>query len=295
MYVGLSFRSLHASCFSLARSDSGRSLIARSTFRHNNNLSRQSDFPATMMASTTKDRDESYNVGQADIGAQNEEKKIVIPKNKSWRELLEISSNLTRNIRGSNYVQLASVDPKTNEPRCRSVVFRGFLEPPKGHPLYIDCSHLPCVFRMITDQRSRKVDQVMGNSNRTAELLWWFPKTSEQYRVRGELIFVGSGRFDYDSDEFLRDARVEQWKNLRDSAQESYFSEPIPGEVFEGDGSQPARSTKKGDQEKGSPPDNFLLMLLLPKHVDYLLLSPMYRQIDELDASGSWRSQRVNP
>ena len=121
-----------------------------------------------------------YGVGQADIGDASPDKDLA--EGKSWRELIEISSAKSRKIRGSNYVQLATVDPETNAPRCRCVVFRGFQKLPENHPCSNQFLGMSCVMRMITDARSQKVRE-----SRAAELLWWFPKSSEQYRVRGSL------------------------------------------------------------------------------------------------------------
>ena len=46
--------------------------------------------------------------------------------------------------------------------------------------------------RMITDLRSEKVKELTAFPDRnTAELLWWFQKSSEQYRIRGNVELVG--------------------------------------------------------------------------------------------------------
>lgn len=240
------------------------------------------------------------NVGQADIGEENDismqeafnnDSDVVI---KSWRTLLEVSSAKSRKIRGSNYVQLATVDPKTNEPRCRCVVFRGFLKVPHGHSCSTMCDELSCVMRMITHVQSNKVQQVVAHPSKAAELLWWFPKTSEQYRIRGELFFVGAGQFDRDDDNDLAIARKEQWGNLSDSARESFFANEKPGEAYTGESSDVPSGGRSQDGKVLPPPDTFLLMILLPKYCDYLRLTNMYRQVDEL-VDGKWQSLRVNP
>jgi pyridoxamine 5'-phosphate oxidase len=236
----------------------------------------------------------SYNVGQADIGNDNQDEADSYSSEiKSWRYLLETSITKSRKIRGSNYVQLATVDPASNEPRCRSVVFRGFLKLSEGHSCLVKCDDLPCVMKMCTDRRSEKVDQVMAHPTKAAELLWWFPKSSEQYRIRGALLFVGGGEFDRDNDRDLAIARKELWGNLSDAARESFLSQDKPGAAYARDSSVPTG----GRDEDGNllpPPDAFLLMLLIPKHCDYLRLTNVYRQDDELVA-GEWESQRVNP
>ena len=236
------------------------------------------------------------SVGQSDIGRQqggeSQHRETYFGGDKSWRELLEVSSNRSRKIRGSNYVQLATVE--NNEPRCRCVVFRGFQALPSDHPLSSELEGKSCILKMITDARSEKVKQAVDFTQNNAEMVWWFPKSSEQYRVRGGLLFVGGGTFPMDGDKALVDARKQMWGNLSDSARESFFVEPTPGRGFE----EPNVIPVGGRDVEGKvldPPDHFLLMLLIPRHIDYLRLQNMYRQVDVLATDGSWSIQRVNP
>lgn len=222
---------------------------------------------------------------------------------KSWRSLLEASSARSRKIRGSNYVQIATVDPETLEPRCRTVVFRGFQILSDDHAVAVpkcdDDDALPCILRMITDTRSEKVTQITKHSTQVAELLWWFPKSSEQYRVRGELLFVGGsddGKFAHDEE--LQQARKQQWGNLSDPAREAFFDPEIPGKSCSSAVSAKPDIPAGGRDEHGKvlpPPNTFLLMLLRPKHIDYLRLTNQYRQVDQLEGSDKWTSECVNP
>ena len=239
-------------------------------------------------------------VGQADIGAETKTKSAnnnddanMDENPKSWRDLIQISSNRSRKIRGSNYVQIATMDEENHRPRCRTVVFRGFQDLPDDHPLANKCSGMSTIMKMITDCRSQKVGQVTSHPENAAELVWWFPKTSEQYRVSGNLLFVGAGQFPHDSDEALKIARKQQWGNLSDSARESFLDTEVPGIPFTGG---PSEVPAGGRDEEGKvvpPPDNFLLMLLFPKDIDYLRLTNMYRQADTFN--GSWSFERLNP
>merc|ERR1711962_1330770 len=111
------------------------------------------------------------------------------PTDQSWRSLIEASIAKSRKIRGSNYVQISTVN-KDGEPRCRTVVFRGFLHGanlPKEHPMSSEnggnFEGKPVVMKMCTDLRSKKVEEVAHQP--ISEMVWWFPKTSEQYRIRG--------------------------------------------------------------------------------------------------------------
>lgn len=206
----------------------------------------------------------------------------------SWRSLLEVSIAKSRKIRGSNYVQISTVED--GEPRCRTVVFRGFQKTPPDHALFHEVDGKPCLFKMCTDKRSKKVAQHANQA--VAEIVWWFPKSSEQYRVRGNLILVGD---DSDDDRTLTIARKELWGNISDPARESFLSQVVPGEAFEPDTSVIPVGGRDDDGKVVPPPNNFLLMLLDPTNVDYLKLTgDQYRQVDARGPS-AWSKQRVNP
>lgn len=241
----------------------------------------------------------SSSVGQADIGRslmseESNNNQQLAEQGLSWRSLIEVSSNRSRKIRGSNYVQLATVDPSTKEPRCRTVVFRGFLQLPRDHACAVHCGELSCVAKMITDLRSLKVAQISQQESATAEMVWWFPKTSEQYRILGRIMLIGSGQFPMDNDQTLKVARKEMWGNISDSARESFLTTTVPGDDYQ---EETTVIPKGGRDEQGKVvpvPDNFLLMLLMPREVDYLRLTNMYRQVDKID-DGQWSFRRVVP
>ncbi|CAJ1961021.1 unnamed protein product [Cylindrotheca closterium] len=205
----------------------------------------------------------------------------------SWRSLLEVSIAKSRKTRGSNYVQISTVEE--GEPRCRTVVFRGFQKTPVHHDLFHELDEKPCLFKMCTDKRSKKVAQNAKQS--VAEIVWWFPKSSEQYRVRGNLILVGGEN----EDRALEIARKELWGNISDPSRESFLGQVVPGEAYEKDNSIIPVGGRDDDGKVLVPPDNFLLMLLDPMDVDYLRLTgDQYRQVDSRGPSG-WTKQRVNP
>ena len=231
----------------------------------------------------------------------------------SWRELLEISSNKSRKIRGSNYVQLATTAPD-GTPRCRTVVFRGFVRDDNDSDE--SSSTLPSLLKMITDARSQKVQQVRATTTNTndnpknnkdsAEMVWWFPKTNEQYRIRGQLMFVGNDDDDDTNEDssYWQRLRREQWGQLRDEARESFYNTLVPGQPYDQHAAQAAAdAVPAGGRDAATgkvrqpPPDNFYLVLLRPTYCDYLRLGApeQYRQIDEQQADGTWTSTRVNP
>jgi hypothetical protein len=252
---------------------------------------------------------------------------------KGWKERMDISIARSRKVRGSNYVQLSTIDIAAMEPRCRTVVFRGFLKnvpddyrvrnvpPPTGAVEYYATlpyqnsyddhgkSYGDCVMKMITDKRSGKVHEATSEyttattttatKTNVAEMVWWFAKSNEQYRVRGKLRFIGAnvdtdttitkerqeeeeeeeGEGKKENDYFTIE-RKQQWGNLSDMAREQFYWND-PGLVYEG---QPSSIPQGGRDIDGTvlpPPDNFLLMLLYPTRVDYLRLTDNYHQIDE--------------
>ncbi|KAL7551618.1 hypothetical protein ACHAWF_014819 [Thalassiosira exigua] len=221
----------------------------------------------------------------------------------NWKERIDVSIARSRKIRGSNYVQISTVDYETMEPRCRTVVFRGFL---RGVPFEAvkevlggegreggDDSKYDCAMKMITDARSNKVQELEqfhefskeGRKGSTAETVWWFPKSSEQYRIRGRLQFVGGNGplYSYaDNSEqtsnYLIGERKQQWGNLSDLAREQFYWENpgIPYTSDQANGVPPGG--RDGDSKVLPPPDTFLLMLLYPTKIDYLRLGDNYRQ-----------------
>ena len=64
-------------------------------------------------------------------------------------------------------------------------------------------------------------------SNPGCEMVWWFQKSSEQYRVAGDLQLIGARS----EDEELSAQRKQAWGNLSDSAREQFFWEN-PGIPF---------------------------------------------------------------
>ena len=190
-----------------------------------------------------------------------------------WRSRIDQSIARSRKVRGANYVQIATVD-ESGMPKCRTVVFRGFQ--PLNEQGSVEA------MKMITDARSEKVAQLAHNNK--CEMVWWFAKSSEQYRISGELRLVGEN----ESDPFLLAARKQQWGNISDAAREQFFWH-APGVPFDSKPEVPAA----GRDEEGrilDVPSTFLLTLLIPSSVKYLRLTDNFAQLD--DEAGA---RRVNP
>ena len=261
----------------------------------------------------------------------------------SWLHRIKAASAKSRQVKGSNYVSLSTSDRYTGEPRCRMVVFRGWYsdegrnqgkEKTETTTTSADgddgtaetgggiaVSHV--MLKMVTDARSSKV----MHENLECELCWWLMRTSEQFRVRGKLKYVGDGK---GVDATLAAARMEQWTKMRDEAREQFFWDH-PGAAFSGleESERPdtdvhptaavalttnasktaaAAGGRTDDDDDAStnrlamPPSNFLLMLLDPIRIDHLCLKTNVRIVDELlhpsssdDGMRRWTSYRVNP
>ena len=226
----------------------------------------------------------SSSPGLTDLGSSKSVPEEIERDVVCWRDRIDASIVQSRKIRGGNFVQIATVDPATQAPRCRTVVFRGFL--PLG-------GSNKDAMKMITDSRSSKVSEVSvtNGGNGMAEMVWWFSKSNEQYRIRGTLEFVGQ---DHCSQEMIQ-ARKQQWGSMSDSAREQFYWKD-PGVPYEPQNVVPVGGRDESSGKVLPPPDNFLLMLLRPFRVDYLRLGDNFRQIDELiDGSDQWTLNRVNP
>ena len=134
-------------------------------------LLRQSNPPLHRMATLVEGQ------GLSDIGAAAEETTVGAPPGVvPWVERIECSIAKSRKVRGGNFVQIGTVD-RDGKPRCRTVVFRGFLPvAERGGEKAL---------KMITDSRSEKVDHIAASP--ACEMVYWFSKTSEQFRIAGDL------------------------------------------------------------------------------------------------------------
>mmetsp|Transcript_6963 Transcript_6963/g.17815 ORF Transcript_6963/g.17815 Transcript_6963/m.17815 type:complete len:234 (+) Transcript_6963:139-840(+) len=199
-----------------------------------------------------------------------------------WRARLDAAIHRSRKVRGANYVQLATVD-KAGAPHVRTVVFRGF-EPAAGE--------FGCVMRMITDTRSDKIEQL--RTNPLGELVWWFARSAEQFRVSGSVEIVDASPCGGDAEALLA-ARRAQWGNLSDRAREQFFG-PAPGTPFPQGPSEPSGEVAvaavpvggRGDDGRVlPPPECFALLLLRPRRVDHLCLDGNERHLDVCSAQGA--------
>lgn len=236
------------------------------------------------------------NIGIRDIAANGDgdsvkDNGIVASSNMdNWTERIKISIAKSRKVKGGNYVQIATIESDAvtgqMQPKCRTVVFRGFLPLVPSQ----DESISTVALKMITDARSEKVTHLKHNDG--AEMVWWFSQSSEQYRISGKCRLIGESSDDGE-EAYLGKERITMWKNLSDPAREQFYWLE-PGKSFAGAPSTPAG----GRSEEGvilPPPSNFLLLLLIPSKIHYLRLRDNYAQKCSWEGGDGWVSRRVNP
>ncbi len=100
----------------------------------------------------------------------------------SWRQDLKASRKKEGKSPSSRWIQLATVSEK-NEPRLRTVVFRGW--------------HKNSSMIIFTDRRSEKIEHLKSNPN--AEILWFFLKTKSQYRFKGKISELSDNKSYWDT------------------------------------------------------------------------------------------------
>ena len=199
------------------------------------------------------------NVEAVSLG--EEESGLIVVE--SWMSRIHNSIKVSHNVRGSNFVQMATVDEE-GSPRVRTVVFRGF-------------SDKNCL-KFITDSRSEKVIHL--SIHNTCEICYYFAHTSEQYRISGGIDIVGSTHDDL----AYREERINMWDKLSEKAKQQFFWPDSPGLAFVNQQHQPvleqAAAASSSSSSSSPPPANFLLLLLRPRKVHYLNLLNNFAQLD---------------
>lgn len=188
-----------------------------------------------------------------------------------WRSSLSRALHRNRAQPFCRFLQLATIRAD-GWPANRTVVFRGFQA--ETNQLMFIC-----------DRRSEKIDQVQQNPN--VEACWYFTKTREQFRLRGQMIAITTDT----SAASLSEIRRQLWQKISDNAR-LQFAWPQPKAVrLEG---SDAFSPPSPDAQ--TPPATFCALLLAPEEVDYLSLrgDPQDRTIYRLTEAG-WSDQAVNP
>ena len=176
----------------------------------------------------------------------------------SWRQDLKFSRKKESKSLSNKWIQLATAS-ENNEPRIRTVVFRGW---------YNDTSMI-----IYTDRRSEKIEHLKYNSN--GEILWFFLKTKSQYRFKGKISELSNNQ--------------NYWDTLSEKSKSSWFW-GSPGEKFNPKG-QPAYEILSNLPK----PENFVVLNFEIYSVDLLKLKQPIHKRYLWEKSNKWEKIEINP
>ena len=174
-----------------------------------------------------------------------------------WRQRLKASQSKEGKLASNRWIQIANVS-KNNQPRVRTVVFRGWLD--------------NTTMLIYTDKRSEKYKDLEINNN--IEVLWLFFKTKSQYRFRGKVSELEDNN--------------KYWDNLFDRSKDQWFW-PTPGEKID------REDNISTIENKLSKPNNFSVLKININEVDLLKLEkPLHKRYiwKKID---NWKCVEVNP
>jgi pyridoxamine 5'-phosphate oxidase len=131
----------------------------------------------------------------------------------------------------------------------------------------------------VSDQRSEK-NQHLKKLN-AAEVVFWFPKTREQFRINGLVEVI-----DADQTNPLRD---QIWRDLSDATRATFFW-PTPG--------APREPTEKFERAASADvpiPTQLSILRLQPIHVERLRLDPFPHDRRRWTSAENWKETPLNP
>tara|TARA_Y100000589_G_C27164301_1_gene634122 strand:+ start:729 stop:1277 length:549 start_codon:yes stop_codon:yes gene_type:complete len=174
-----------------------------------------------------------------------------------WRQKLKASQSKESKLISNRWIQLANIS-KNNQPRVRTVVFRGWLE---NNDMLI-----------YTDKRSEKFEDLEINNN--VEVLWLFLKSKSQYRFKGTAHKIA------DDDKY--------WNNLSDKSKITWFWSTPRKKIIKNE-------TAITVNEMISKPNNFLALKIIIDEVDLLKLeNPVHKRFI-WKKNNDWECIEVNP
>ena len=174
-----------------------------------------------------------------------------------WRQRLKASQSREGKLTSNRWIQIANVS-KNNQPRVRTVVFRGWLD--------------NTTMLIYTDKRSEKYKDLRINKH--IEVLWLFFKTKSQYRFKGKVYELK------DNDKY--------WDNLFERSKDQWFW-PSPGKKID------KKNYVSSKNNKLLKPNNFSVFQIKINEVDLLKLEkPLHKRFiwKEVD---NWTCIEVNP
>ncbi|PVU96556.1 hypothetical protein BB561_001098 [Smittium simulii] len=236
-----------------------------------------------------------------------------------WKPLLEkaIFTENASNINSAT-ATIATVDSE-NKPRARVVVCRGFLGNSELK-LNEENTLSSNLLAVSTHLSSPKVFQL--SSNNVAELVFWFPKSSEEFRLNckvsilpfeslstneaqnfdiKEFVFLKQeyeqfNKANTNIDEFSKETLLNSAFFAHSTGLHRWFSGPAPGSLLDSNAQDIAQLTDNELFEHSKK--NFCLLILNPTTVDYVNLASRThkRSIYSLDtSSNSWVQTNVVP
>lgn len=191
----------------------------------------------------------------------------------AWRTALERNAD-------DRLVQLATVSPD-GEPEVRTVVLRGVTG--DGRPY------------LIGDARAAKHRAL--DAEPIAEVCAWWPRTQEQFRLRGAVRTVVGG----DGPDGWAARRRDLWRDQGPQGRELFMG-PQPGSPLTSDaedappeGARGAVRDETSAADSETPPPWFALYVLTPSRVERLVLGPPHRREIYRHAAAGWTGGRVAP
>ena len=174
-----------------------------------------------------------------------------------WRQKLKSSQIKEGKSISNRWIQMANVS-NNNQPRVRTVVFRGWLD---------NTSML-----IYTDTRSEKFKDLEFNNN--VEILWLFLKSKSQYRFKGKA--------------FKIENNSNYWNCLPDRSKDTWFW-PNPGEEIN------EENLNLSPPDKLLKPKNFTVFQLQMQSVDLLSLDKPVHKRFIWEEKNNWDCKEIYP
>ena len=175
-----------------------------------------------------------------------------------WRQELKSARKKEGKSPLNRWIQLSTVTGN-NEPRIRTVVFRGWRK---------ESSML-----IFTDSRSDKIENLKKNSN--AEVLWLFLKCKSQFRFKGKMKEL--------------ELNTKYWDSLSEKAKSTWFWQH-PGKKID-TYVQPSQIIPTNLNK----PENFIVLEFEIYSVELLkLVTPIHKRYI-WNKRDSWQKIEVNP
>ena len=175
-----------------------------------------------------------------------------------WRQELKAARKKEGKLPSSRWFQLCTIN-ENNEPRLRTVVFRGWQT---------ESSIL-----IFTDKRSEKVTHLNLNSN--AEVLWLFFKSKSQFRFKGKMKELKEN--------------MKYWDSLPDRSKSTWYWQPPGKEINDNIQSSQIISNNL------NKPESFVVLEFKIYSVDLLkLVTPIHKRWI-WNKEDNWKKIEINP